>query len=154
MGVKGLWPLLEPVGRRISIEALQNKRLAVGEASSLSHNSTAVSRLSGEPAAALLANKVAGWRSPPLLLASPSLSSASFPLHFSAVTLHAPHPAADASIWLFQFIQAMRDERGDLIRNAHVLGFFRRICRCGCCLAWYRPPARLLLLAAVPQVSI
>lgn len=31
MGVKGLWPLLEPVGRRISIEALQNKRLAVGE---------------------------------------------------------------------------------------------------------------------------
>ncbi|EFN55033.1 hypothetical protein CHLNCDRAFT_15549, partial [Chlorella variabilis] len=62
MGVRGLWPLLEPVGRRISIEALRNKRLAV-----------------------------------------------------------------DASIWLFQFIQAMRDERGELIRNAHVLGFFRRI---------------------------
>lgn len=38
--------------------------------------------------------------------------------------------AADASIWLFQFIQAMRDERGDLLRNAHVLGFFRRISRC------------------------
>lgn len=31
MGVKNLWQLLEPVGRRISIEALQNKRLAVGE---------------------------------------------------------------------------------------------------------------------------
>ena len=30
MGVKGLWPLLEPVGRRVNIEALTNKRLAVG----------------------------------------------------------------------------------------------------------------------------
>lgn len=31
MGVQGLWTLLEPVGRRINIEAIQNKRLAVGE---------------------------------------------------------------------------------------------------------------------------
>lgn len=30
MGVHGLWPLLEPVGRRINIEAITNKRLAVG----------------------------------------------------------------------------------------------------------------------------
>ncbi|GAB4814523.1 hypothetical protein N2152v2_001569 [Parachlorella kessleri] len=36
---------------------------------------------------------------------------------------------ADASVWLFQFIKAMRDERGELIKNAHLLGFFRRICR-------------------------
>lgn len=35
----------------------------------------------------------------------------------------------DASIWLFQFIRAMRDERGEPIPNAHLLGFFRRICR-------------------------
>ena len=31
MGVTGLWALLEPVGRRISIESLAQKRLAVGE---------------------------------------------------------------------------------------------------------------------------
>lgn len=31
MGVHGLWPLLEPVGRRVNIEALTNKKLAVGE---------------------------------------------------------------------------------------------------------------------------
>ena len=31
MGVQGLWPLLEPVGRRVNIEALTNKRLAVGK---------------------------------------------------------------------------------------------------------------------------
>jgi hypothetical protein len=31
MGVQGLWSLLEPVGRRVNIEAIQNKRLAVGE---------------------------------------------------------------------------------------------------------------------------
>lgn len=33
MGVSGLWTLLEPVGRRVNIEAIQNKRLAVGETS-------------------------------------------------------------------------------------------------------------------------
>lgn len=31
MGVQGLWPLLEPVGRRVNIDALANKKLAVGE---------------------------------------------------------------------------------------------------------------------------
>lgn len=31
MGVTGLWELLEPVGRRVNIEAISNKRLAVGE---------------------------------------------------------------------------------------------------------------------------
>ena len=36
---------------------------------------------------------------------------------------------ADASIWLFQFMKAMRDDKGDMMRNAHLLGFFRRICR-------------------------
>lgn len=36
---------------------------------------------------------------------------------------------ADASIWIIQFMKAMRDEKGDMIRNAHLLGFFRRICK-------------------------
>ncbi len=31
MGVTQLWDLLAPVGRRINIEAIQNKRLAIGE---------------------------------------------------------------------------------------------------------------------------
>ena len=26
-------------------------------------------------------------------------------------------------------MRAMRDERGEMVRNAHLLGFFRRICR-------------------------
>ena len=41
---------------------------------------------------------------------------------------------ADASIWLNQFVKAMRDDQGELVRNAHLLGFFRRICR------WPPPP--------------
>ena len=64
MGVKNLWSLLEPTGRRVNIEALGGKRVAV-----------------------------------------------------------------DASIWLVQFIKVMRDERGDMLPNAHLIGFFRRICR-------------------------
>jgi 5'-3' exonuclease len=64
MGVKSLWQLLEPCGRRIPIEALRNQRLAV-----------------------------------------------------------------DASGWLYQFLKAMRDDKGELLHNAHLLGFLRRICR-------------------------
>ncbi|XP_042009529.1 DNA repair protein UVH3 isoform X1 [Salvia splendens] len=64
MGVHGLWELLAPVGRRVSVETLAGKRLAI-----------------------------------------------------------------DASIWMIQFLKAMRDEKGEIVRNAHILGFFRRICK-------------------------
>ncbi|KAH0470975.1 hypothetical protein IEQ34_000698 [Dendrobium chrysotoxum] len=64
MGVQGLWELLAPVGRRVSVETLSGKKLAI-----------------------------------------------------------------DASIWMIQFMKAMRDERGEMVRNAHTLGFFRRICK-------------------------
>ncbi|CAH2045105.1 unnamed protein product [Thlaspi arvense] len=64
MGVQGLWELLAPVGRRVSVETLSGKRLAI-----------------------------------------------------------------DASIWMVQFIKAMRDEKGDMVQNAHLIGFFRRICK-------------------------
>ena len=37
--------------------------------------------------------------------------------------------AVDASIWITQFVKAMRDEEGNMIKNAHILGFFRRIIR-------------------------
>ncbi|CAI7876723.1 unnamed protein product, partial [Closterium sp. NIES-54] len=60
----GLWELLAPVGRRVSVEALANKTVAV-----------------------------------------------------------------DASIWLVQFLKAMRDERGELLPGAHLLGFLRRVCK-------------------------
>jgi len=40
----------------------------------------------------------------------------------------APRPA-DASIWVNQFIKAMRNQEGEMVRNAHLQGFFRRICR-------------------------
>eukprot|EP00897_Mesotaenium_endlicherianum_P008624 jgi/Mesen1/7790/ME000408S06911 len=64
MGVHGLWDLLAPVGRRVSVDALSNKRVAV-----------------------------------------------------------------DASIWIAQFMKAIRDREGEMLRNAHLLGFFRRICK-------------------------
>ncbi|KAJ0047105.1 hypothetical protein Pint_05493 [Pistacia integerrima] len=33
----------------------------------------------------------------------------------------------DASIWMVQFMKAMRDEKGEMVRNAHLIGFFRQI---------------------------
>ena len=64
MGVSRLWDLLAPCGRRVSLESLGRKRLAV-----------------------------------------------------------------DASIWLIQFIKAMRDDSGEMLQNAPVLGLFRRLCK-------------------------
>ncbi|CAG8498454.1 10293_t:CDS:10 [Ambispora gerdemannii] len=32
-------------------------------------------------------------------------------------------------IWLHQFLKAMRDKNGNSLKNAHLLGFFRRICK-------------------------
>lgn len=37
--------------------------------------------------------------------------------------------AVDASIWLYHFLKAMRDESGNMIEGAHLIGFFRRICK-------------------------
>lgn len=37
--------------------------------------------------------------------------------------------AVDASIWIYQFIKAMRDSEGNTIKSAHITGFFRRICK-------------------------
>lgn len=64
MGVHGLWELLAPVGRRVSVDTLAGKRVAV-----------------------------------------------------------------DASIWIVQFMRAMRDDSGEMVRDAHLLGFLRRICK-------------------------
>ncbi|KAK0618079.1 hypothetical protein B0T17DRAFT_495342 [Bombardia bombarda] len=41
--------------------------------------------------------------------------------------------AVDASIWIYQFLKAVRDKEGNALRNSHVVGFFRRICK----LLWY-----------------
>ncbi|KAM0335335.1 hypothetical protein ACHAQA_000380 [Verticillium albo-atrum] len=41
--------------------------------------------------------------------------------------------AVDASIWIYQFLKAVRDKEGNALRNSHVVGFFRRICK----LLWF-----------------
>ncbi len=64
MGVKGLWKLLAPCGRRIHVETLENTTLAV-----------------------------------------------------------------DVSIWMTQFVKAMRDDEGRPIQNAHVIGMLRRVAK-------------------------
>lgn len=60
--MKDLWQLLAPIGRRVSVETLEGKTLAI-----------------------------------------------------------------DMSIWMTQFIKAMRDDEGKMIKNAHIIGTLRRI---------------------------
>lgn len=44
-------------------------------------------------------------------------------------TLARKRLAVDASIWIYQFLKAVRDKEGHALRNSHVIGFFRRICK-------------------------
>ena len=44
-------------------------------------------------------------------------------------TLNKARLAVDASIWIYQFLKAVRDKEGNALRNSHVVGFFRRICK-------------------------
>lgn len=37
--------------------------------------------------------------------------------------------AIDASIWIYHFLKAMRDSKGTVLAAAHIIGFFRRICK-------------------------
>lgn len=37
--------------------------------------------------------------------------------------------AVDASIWIYQFVKAVRDADGNVVKHAHIVGFFRRICK-------------------------
>ncbi|KAJ2804573.1 DNA repair protein rad2 [Coemansia guatemalensis] len=37
--------------------------------------------------------------------------------------------AVDASIWLYQLVKAMKDAEGNPIEDAHILGFYRRVCK-------------------------
>lgn len=37
--------------------------------------------------------------------------------------------AVDASIWIYQFMKAVRDQDGNSMPHAHIVGFFRRICK-------------------------
>ena len=37
--------------------------------------------------------------------------------------------AVDASIWIYQFLKAVRDGQGNVVKYAHIVGFFRRICK-------------------------
>ncbi|KAJ1950103.1 DNA repair protein rad2 [Linderina pennispora] len=42
-------------------------------------------------------------------------------------TLAGKRLAVDASIWLYQLFKAMRDDDGNPLEEAHILGFYRRI---------------------------
>jgi DNA excision repair protein ERCC-5 len=49
--------------------------------------------------------------------------------HIKLETLNRKRLAVDASIWIYQFLKAVRDKEGNALRNSHVVGFFRRICK-------------------------
>ncbi|KAL1899333.1 DNA repair protein rad2 [Ceratocystis pirilliformis] len=48
-------------------------------------------------------------------------------------TLNRKRLAVDASIWIYQFLKAVRDKEGNALNSSHVVGFFRRICK----LLWF-----------------
>lgn len=91
MGVTGLWDLLAPCGRLVSIETLRNQVLPTTITITIT-------------AATSISHAMVCWRRNQVL-------------------------AVDVSIWLVQFLKAMRDQEGNVMHNAHILGVFRRLCR-------------------------
>lgn len=74
MGVHKLWSLLRPTGRRVTLEELRGKKVAIGT---------------------------------------------------KKFTIFSTCP--DASIWLNQFVKAMRDSQGRLLPNAPLKGLWSRV---------------------------
>ena len=135
MGVTGLWPLLEPVGRRVNVETLAGQRIAVGERAERRGRGRA-------PAAARVRSRaLRGEESGP---APPPATHA-----VDAPSLLPSCTGPDASIWVHQFVKAMRDERGDPLPNAHLLGFFRRACR----LLFHRVKPVFVFDGAAPELK-
>lgn len=55
------------------------------------------------------------------------LESQSLPVRLES--LSRKKMAVDASIWIYQFLKAVRGKDGHSLRASHVVGFFRRICK-------------------------
>lgn len=168
MGVTGLWPLLEPVGRRVNIETLAGKKVAIGEREGVFFTSRL--ECCGAALGVCLLPRPVVFYAPPGVaeegtcndkeqgisreveqkkracarngVEAPALSQqrSCFFFIFDPLSLSLFSPQlplfspkiktnADASIWVHQFVKAMRDSQGEPLPNAHLLGFFRRACR-------------------------
>lgn len=57
--------------------------------------------------------------------------------------------AVDASIWLTQFVKAMRDDEGNMIRNAHLVGTFHRVAK----LLYYRVRPVFVFDGDTPEIK-
>lgn len=57
--------------------------------------------------------------------------------------------AVDASIWIYQFMLAVRTEKGDQMPNSHIVGFFRRICK----LLWFGIKPVFVFDGGVPELK-
>lgn len=140
MGVHGLWPLLEPVGRRIDIQAISNKRLAVGACLPSRRTQFMVSQ---QPWVGGMLHPPRPWVGGMLHPQPPPGRALALRLQLCRCGCNNSHHQSimnfnlmslcmcftDASIWLYQFIRAMRTPDGEIMKNAHLLGFFRRICK-------------------------
>jgi len=65
-------------------------------------------------------------------------------------TLNRKRLAVDASIWIYQFLKAVRDKEGNALRNSHVVGFFRRICK----LLWHGIQPVFVFDGSAPALKI
>ena len=58
--------------------------------------------------------------------------------------------AIDVSIWITQFIKAMRDDEGNMIKNAHLIGTIRRVLK----LLYYKIKPVFVFDGATPIIKL
>lgn len=64
-------------------------------------------------------------------------------------TLEGRVVAIDASIWLYQFLMALRDKEGQIVPGAHLIGFFKRLCK----LCYYKLKPILVFDGPPPELK-
>lgn len=135
MGVQGLWALLEPAGKPIPLETLENKILAIGNDTNEKSCSTAQNW-----------HSFSSWGRYQLV--------AKFTFVFGIWSIkHMPLLclilSTDVSIWLHQALKGFRDKEGGAVANAHLLGLFHRICK----LLFYRIRPIFVFDGPAPQLK-
>lgn len=100
MGVHGLWRLIEPSGKPVALETLENKILAVG----------------------ILLKKLKMHIAFFYFVYNYNITYTYYK-YFSYMHF------IDVSIWLHQAIKGFQDSKGAPIPNAHLLGIYHRVCK-------------------------
>nr|CAD7417709.1 unnamed protein product [Timema poppensis] len=137
MGVHGLWKLVEPSGKTVPLDTLENKVLAIGILYKTTLTSVFMSTWPSSQGGLI------ELRGPTLTRAYKQVAGCGAKRNISN------DRQANVSIWLHQVVKGFQDSRGQALPNSHLLGLFHRVCK----LLYYRIQPVFVFDGSVPQLK-